>query len=118
MPTTPMCQSNCPSTITQSVAGLNLAYRADGLGRDAALDLLAFLVARVEALRERFGLGDVAREEQVQRLLGVFEPAGRIEARADLKAHFVAADLSADARDFFNASRPGRRVAFNRSSPA
>ncbi len=61
---------------------------------DPPLDLLALAVLGVEA--SGGGLGDIgiAGEQQVQRGGGVLEPSGRVQARSELEADLIGADVA------------------------
>ena len=94
------------------------AHRADDFLGDAAFDLLALAVARVQVLRERQRFGEVAGQQQAQGFFGGFQPAGGVEARRELEADFVGAEPGGDCATLFSATSPGRWVAFSRSRPA
>ena len=57
-------------------------------------------------------LGQIAREQQMQRFLGGFQPAGGVQARRELEADFVSAEFGGRLRDLLqrNQSGPLRRV--------
>ncbi len=65
------------------------AEDGDDFMYDAAFDSLALAVVSVEILSEGHGFGKVAGEQEAQRLLGVFKPAGGVEARGELETDFV-----------------------------
>ena len=71
-----------------------------GLLKDAALDALAFAILSIELAGERPGLFKLVGKEKIQGLLRVFKTTGCVEARGQLKAGFVASDVSGDLRDF------------------
>ena len=95
--------------------GLRVKLRPQGAGdllHDAALDFLPFAVVRVEVPGDGQGLHQVACEEQAQGFLGVLEPAGGIEPRAQLKTHFVGANFRLALCDLLERDqpRPARRA--------
>ena len=87
-------------------------HRANDLLHDAPLDFLAFTIPGIEILRQRHRFGHIAREQQMQRFLRGFEPAGGIQARGQLKTYFVSAEGWRALRDLLerNQTGPLRRV--------
>ena len=72
------------------------AHGADDFLRDAAFDLLALAVPRVQIAGQGFGFRAVPREQQMQRFRGGFQSSRRIEPWPQLKADFINADHSPD----------------------
>ncbi len=108
MPTTPMCQSNWPSTMTKSVLRIELrAHRADDFLDDCPFNFLPLAISQIQVLRERRRLGQIFGEQQVQGFLGGFQPAGGVQARRELKTDFISAQLLRRLRDFFQRDESG-----------
>ena len=61
----------------------------------------------VERLRDRQRFGFIAGEQQVQRFLGGFQPAGGVQARRELEADFIRADGLGALGDFFQRHQSG-----------
>jgi len=118
MPTTPMCQSNCPSTMTKSFCDqiLNLT-NANDLLRHATLNLLPFTIFAIEILSQRQRPGQIVGEQQMQRFLGVSSAPPRSDA-GQLKPDLVSAELGRTLRHCLSAASPGRCVVLSRCKPA
>src|SRR5436190_6074260 len=72
-----------------------------------ALDLLTFRIPRAKTFGDGRGFSEVAGQQQVERFLRVLEASRRVQARAKLKAHFVAAAGAFDTSDFFECDKAG-----------
>src|SRR5688572_28466006 len=83
------------------------ANRTYGFLGDAAFDFLAFAIAAVEILRERFSGREVASHQEVESLGGGFEPACSVETRGQLEANFVAANLASNRGYFLERDQSG-----------
>ena len=107
MPTTPMCQDQ---SFDDDKVGLRVepgAQAGDDFVGDAALDLLALAVLRVQGLRDGQRLGEVAGQQQAQGILGGFQAAGGIEPGRELEPDFVGAQQRGALSDPFQGDQPG-----------
>ncbi len=83
------------------------AHRADDFVRHDALDLLAFAVAGIEALRNGLSLRRVTREQQAQRFLRGLQPARGVEARRKLETDFIHPQRGRRLRHFLEGDEAG-----------
>ena len=95
-------------------------HRADDFLDDAALDLLAFAIVGIESSGPcGMASARLARQQQMQRFLGGFQPAGGVEARRRVESRLRRCrGRAAVWATCFSATRPGRCVVFSRSRPA
>ncbi len=90
-------------------------HRPGDFLRHRALNFLALAILRIQSLRQRHGLFQRFREQQMQRILRRLQPTRRIQARRELKAHVERTELRRGLRDLFQGDQPrppGRAQAF------
>ena len=86
--------------------------RGDGRAQDVGLDRLALAVPLLETPRERLGLCAVAREQEVERLARMAEPAGGVDPRAEAEPEVGGAQArTIDAGHLHQRRQPGSLAA-------
>ena len=94
MPITPSCQSSPPDDVAAAAlpgSGQDSTC-GDRVAHDAVLDGLAVAVQRLELAREPLRLRRVVGEQQLERRVGMAEPAGGVDARREAEAERACLD--------------------------